>query len=147
MSSFFVLVFYVVHLSVLKSKMLSLSVFMRGSVKFPGPPKPKTPKCPLSAVRKSLRALRKVTITWREPPNRIISAALQPFTHKKLQLSTLLSHNLIWNKVLDLLSVNLNSEFQSLLKMLRRNKFSYQMAVTWLHLTYFNTPQWQYAGY
>lgn len=120
--------------------MLTLSVFMRGGAKLSGSAKPKPPKCPLSAVRRSLQALQQLKKTWRENPGRLISAKLHPITNKKLKLSTLLSHKLSWLETLKLLTANLSLELQPLIQLLRRKPFLYQIATMWLHMTYFQTP-------
>jgi len=119
--------------------MLSLSVFMRGSAKFPRHNKPKPSQCSLAAVRQSLRALLTVSLTWCVNPASTIRAKFQHITNKKLKLSTLLSHNLIWNEILTLLTANVRDDLKPLIKLLRRKAFFYQVAMIRLHITYFNT--------
>jgi len=125
------------HFCLASSKYDFITSVLRGNAKFQGPPKPKPAKCPLSAVRQSLQALQKIKITWNEPPARQINAALKPILTKTSKMSTLLSHKLIWTKILTLLETNLKNKFKPTLKLLRRNIFFYQLAVMWLYITYF----------
>jgi len=103
--------------------MISLPVFLRGGTKFQGPPEPKKAKCPLQAVRNTMKALRNIKITWTEPPARQLISARGPLISPKVKMSTLLSHNLIWKRILQLLKKNLEAKSQIALQRLRRNIF------------------------
>jgi len=120
--------------------MFTLSTILRGAAKCLDMPNPKPPKCSLQVVRRSLKILKTINITWHELPTRLIADALRPMINKFLKLSTLLSHNLIWQKVLHLLSAHLKVAYKPALKELRRSSFSYQVSIIWIHLTYFETP-------
>jgi len=87
--------------------MTSLDIYFRGNAKFSERQKKRKPfKCSFLAVKRGPKTLKTLKITWQKNPARLISARLKFLTNKNLTLATLLSHNLIWNEILDLLAAN-----------------------------------------
>jgi len=101
--------------------------------------KSKPAKCSFWIVKQVLRKLRCKKITWHENPARIIRVWLTPFETDRINLDILLSHKLIKNKILKLLSANLVKDWSSILKQLRSKPFLHQLSLLWLHMKFYKS--------
>jgi len=100
--------------------------------------KPKT--CPLSIIRKVLKTLKHLSFDWTVNPARLILKALIPFFTKKINAQIILSHRLIFDRLVTLLSKVLTPDWQNLIKQLRLRPFFYQLSLIWLHKCIYQKP-------
>ena len=114
--------------------MTSLNIQLRGCARFHQHiPKRQPKKCPLRITRKILKILERVSFDWTVNPARLILKAFIPFSTNKVDIQAILSHRLVFDRLTKLLSKNLTSDWQILIKQLRLRPFMYQLSFIWLH--------------
>jgi len=119
--------------------MSTSKVYTRGSAKFSGIQKPKRPKCTLKSVQNILMALKRIRISWHEPPLRLMYDTLKFAIDSEVDPSILLSHKLIWQQVKRLLTCQLQLKYRPLINLLMPKIIQYQFSIMWIHITYLHT--------
>jgi len=121
--------------------MTSSYIHLRGCARFPHHIlKRKPKKCPLSITRKIVQALKTVSFDWTVNPARLILKAFIPFFKKNVDIQVILSHRLVFDRLVELLSKNLTPDWRILIKQLRLRPFLYQLSIIWLHKRIYQTP-------
>ena len=114
--------------------MATFDIQLRGCVRFPQyMQKPKPKKCPLFTIRKILKVLQHVSFDWTVNPARLIVKAFLPYSTCNADIPVILSHRLVFNRLIEMLSKNLPSTWQILIKQLRLKPFLHQLSLIWLH--------------
>jgi len=114
--------------------MTSSYIQMRGCARFPQYIlKSKPERCPLSTTRKILQTLKRVSFDWTVNPARLILKAFIPHFTKKVDIQVILSHRLVRDRLVKLLSKSLTPDWRILIKQLRRRPFMHQLSLIWLH--------------
>jgi len=114
--------------------MTSSYIQLRGCARFPQHMlKRKPKKCPLYITRKIWQTLKRVSFDWKVNPARLILKAFIPHFTNEVDIQAILSHRLIFDRLSELLSKNLNPDWRILIKQLRLRPFMYQLSLIWLH--------------
>jgi len=122
--------------------MTTFNIQLRGCVRFPRYMlKTKPKKCPLFTTRKILKILERLSFDWTVIPARLILKAFLPHSTHNVDIQVILSHRLVFDRLIELLSKNLTPDWQILIKQLRLKPFMYQLSLMWLHkCIYQNSP-------
>jgi len=114
--------------------MATFDIQLRGCVRSPRyMSKTKPRKCPLFTTRKILKILQHVSFDWTVNPARLILKAFLPHLTHNVDIPVILSHRLVFDRLIELLSKNLTPNWQILIKQLRFKPFLYQLSLIWLH--------------
>jgi len=121
--------------------MTTSNIQLRGCVRFPRHMlKPKPTKCPLFTTRKILNILEHVSFDWTVNPARLILKAFLPHLTHNVDIQVILSQRLVFARLIELLSKNLNPDWHILIKQLRLKPFLYQLSLIWLHKCIYQNP-------